>query len=115
MRLFTLAPQSTPPFLAKFARRLIPILEIHDIHELYPSGESAELFRHSIERNTSIAIFCSKRTLSKYARPLIDAWAREPSMEKISFFTISIPESSEAGTKTGKLSLSAEIEQLTLT
>jgi acyl-[acyl-carrier-protein]-phospholipid O-acyltransferase/long-chain-fatty-acid--[acyl-carrier-protein] ligase len=113
MRLFTLSPQTTPPFPANFARRLIPILEIHDIHEIAPTGESAELFRHSIERHTSIAIFCSKRTLSKYAQPLIDAWAQESLMKEVSFFAVTIPDSSEAGIKTGKSSLSAQIEQLT--
>jgi acyl-[acyl-carrier-protein]-phospholipid O-acyltransferase/long-chain-fatty-acid--[acyl-carrier-protein] ligase len=112
MRLFTLAPQTTPPFPANFARRLIPILELHDIHEIAPSGESAELFRHAIERGTSVAIFCSKRTLSHYAQPLITAWSREPHMNHISFFAVSIPESSEGAAKTGKLSLSAHIEQL---
>lgn len=112
MRLFTLAPQSSPPFPANLARRLIPILELHDIHEIAPSGESAELFRHAIERGTSVAIFCSKRTLSQYAQPLISAWSQEPQMKSIGFFTVSIPDSSEGAEKTGRLSLSAQIEPL---
>ncbi len=112
MRLFTLAPQTTPPFPANVARRLIPILEIHDIHEISPSGESAEKFRHAIERGTSIAIFCSKRTLSHYAQPLVTAWTQEPGMDRVSFFTVAIPDSSDGEPKTGKLSLSAQIERL---
>lgn len=112
MRLFTLAPQTSPPFPANLLRRLIPILELHDIHEIAPTGESAELFRHSIERKTSVAIFCSKRTLSNYAQPLISAWRQEPLMQEVPFFTVSIPESSEGAEKTGKLSLSAQIERL---
>jgi acyl-[acyl-carrier-protein]-phospholipid O-acyltransferase/long-chain-fatty-acid--[acyl-carrier-protein] ligase len=114
MRLFTLAPQTSPPFPATIARRMIPILELHDIHEISPSGESAEKFRHAIERGTSIAIFCSKRTLSQYAHPLVTAWSEEPLMKDVCFFTVSIPESSEGAAKTGKLSLSAQIEQLTV-
>jgi hypothetical protein len=112
MRLFTLAPQTSPPFPANLLRRLIPILELHDIHEIAPTGESAELFRHSIERKTSVAIFCSKRTLSNYAQPLISAWRQEPLMQEVPFFTVSIPESNEGAEKTGKLSLSAQIERL---
>jgi len=114
MRLFTLAPQTSPPFPANIIRNMIPILELHDIHEIAPSGESAEKFRHAIERGTSIAIFCSKRTLSHYAHPLISAWSQEPAMKDVSFFTVSIPETSEGAAKTGKLSLSAQIEQLTV-
>jgi acyl-[acyl-carrier-protein]-phospholipid O-acyltransferase/long-chain-fatty-acid--[acyl-carrier-protein] ligase len=113
MRLFTLAPQTTPPFPANLLRRLIPILELHDIHEIAPTGESAELFRHSIERKTSVAIFCSKRTLSNYAQPLISAWQQEPLMQEVGFFTVSIPDSCEGAEKTGKLSLSAQIERIT--
>ena len=112
MRLFTLAPQTTPPFPATLLRRLIPILELHDIHEISPSGESAELFRHAIERKTSVAIFCSKRTLSNYAQPLVKAWQQEPCMQDVTFFTISIPD--EGAEKTGKLSLSAQIEPFQL-
>lgn len=112
MRLFTLAPQTSPPFPANIARHMIPILELHDIHEIAPSGEGAEKFRHAIERGISIAIFCSKRTLSNYAHPLVSAWAQEPLMKDISFFTVSIPDSSEGNAKTGKLSLSAQIEPL---
>jgi acyl-[acyl-carrier-protein]-phospholipid O-acyltransferase / long-chain-fatty-acid--[acyl-carrier-protein] ligase len=112
MRLFTLAPQSTPPFPANIARRMIPILELHDIHEIAPTGESAEKFRHAIERGISIAIFCSKRTLSNYAHPLITAWEQEPVLKDVRFFTVSIPEGSEGTAKTGKLSLSAQIEEL---
>ena len=112
MRLFTLAPQTTPPFPANLLRRVIPILELHDIHEISPNGESAELFRHSIERKTSIAIFCSKRTLSNYAQPLITAWQQEPHMQEVSFFTVSIPESCEETENPGQLSLSAQIERI---
>lgn len=112
MRLFTLAPQTTPPFPASIMRRLIPIVELHDIHEIAPSGELAETFRHAIERGTSIALFCSKRTLSQYAQPLINAWSAEPGMTNVSFFTISIPDSSDGELKTGKLSLSAQIDPL---
>ena len=112
MRLFTLAPQTTPPFPATFLRRMIPILELHDIHEIAPTGESSELFRHSIERKTSVAIFCSKRTLSNYVQPLVRAWQQEPLMQEVSFFTISIPDSCEGAEKTGKLSLSAQIEPI---
>ena len=114
MRLFTLAPQTTPPFPASLLRRMIPILELHDIHEIAPTGESSELFRRSIERKTSVAIFCSKRMLSNYAQPLVKAWQQEPLMQGVCFFTISIPESSEGAEKTGKLSLSAQIEPFLL-
>ncbi len=112
MRLFTLSPQTTPPFPANIMRRMIPILELHDIHEIAPTGESAEKIRHAIERGISIAIFCSKRTLSHYAHPLISAWTQEPLMKDVPFFTVAIPEPSENGAKTGKLSLSAQIEPL---
>jgi acyl-[acyl-carrier-protein]-phospholipid O-acyltransferase/long-chain-fatty-acid--[acyl-carrier-protein] ligase len=112
MRLFTLAPQTSPPFPANIARKMIPILELHDIHEISTSGESSEKFRHAIERGTSIAIFCSKRTLSHYAHPLISAWSQEPGMKDVAFFTVTIPESSEGVAKTGRLSLSAQIERL---
>lgn len=112
MRLFTLTPQTTPPFPANLLRRLISLTELNDIHDIAPSGQYAELIRHSIERKTSIAIFCSKRILAQYAQPLISAWKEEPLLSSITFYTVSIPESWEGAEKTGKLSLSAEIEAL---
>jgi acyl-[acyl-carrier-protein]-phospholipid O-acyltransferase/long-chain-fatty-acid--[acyl-carrier-protein] ligase len=110
MRFLTLSPQTKPPFWASLARRCIPIVEIQDIQEVFPEGDSQELIRHPIERGISVALFCSKKTLSEQVDPLVKAWSQETGMQKVSFFAVMVPETiSEENVRT---TLSAQIEPL---
>ncbi len=102
-----------PPLLAKIARRLIPILVIQDMKETMPGAEHEELIRHSLERGTSVALFCTKRTLQEQMDEFVTKWAQDPVAKNISFFSITVPEESSADTpKQGELSLSAHIEEI---
>ncbi len=89
MRVYTVAPQSTPPFPASLLRRLISIQEIHDIQEIMPEGEYAENIRHAVARGTSIAIFCSQRTIAEQTQLLRNAWSQEFTLR---FFTLATSE-----------------------
>ena len=95
MRFLTLSPQSRPPFVALCMRRLIPIIEVNDVHDVFPDGERAELVRHAVERGTSVALFCSQRILSENAPAFIEAWAQDPVMQRTSFFAINVPKVEE--------------------
>ncbi len=112
MRFFTTPSQTPATFLVKTAHRIIPIIEIEDISDVTPQGASGESLRHAIERGTSVAIFCSKKMLSENAAQLAAAWKEDPVTKDIPFFSISIPESTEDLSKTGKQSLSAQIDLL---
>jgi len=108
MRLFSLAPRTKPPFLGKLLLRMIPIIIIDQIEEISPGGSSEEMVRHAVERGTSIALFCSKKTLSEQVLPFIKAWEKEHVMQNISFFSVIIPE----GETNDKPWASAHIEQI---
>lgn len=95
MRLLTLAPQTTSPFPAPLLRRFIPITVIHDIREIAPDGEQADTILRAIERGTSIAIFCSKRTLAEHVHELIANWAQHRKAAHLKFFAVTIPENQE--------------------
>jgi hypothetical protein len=81
--------------IAVFARRLIPIIEVQDIQEVYPQGASSELIRHAVKRGASVALFCSQRTLLQCAPSFIDAWSQDPSMQQVPFFAINVPKAEE--------------------
>lgn len=103
-----------PPMIAKLARRLIPILVIHDMKEVMPGSENEELVRHALERGTSVALFCTKKTLHEQMDLFVKAWKSDPVAETIPFFSITVPEEGSLETpKMGELSLSAHIESIT--
>lgn len=114
MRLLTMKVlDENPPILAKIARRLIPILVIHDLEELFPGNIHEELIRHSLERGSSIALFCTKKTLSSQTDAFIKRWKEDPVTNNLLFFSILVPEAtSQEAPKRGDLSLSAEIIQM---
>lgn len=112
MRFFTTPPQTPPTFLVRLAHQIIPIIEIVDIADVTPQGAFGESLRHAIDRGTSVSIFCSKKTLAENAALLAAAWKEDSVTKDTPFFTISIPDSTEDLSKTGKQSLSAQIDLL---
>jgi len=99
MRIFSLSPQTQPPLLGKFMRRMVSVITIDQIEELFPGGNSEELVRHAIGRGISVALFCSKKTLSEQLQPFIKAWNKERVMRNTPFFSVTIPEGEEKGDK----------------
>ena len=95
MRLFSLAPQTQPPLLGKLIRRMVPILIIDNIEDLMPEGCSEEMVRHAITMGISVALFCSKKSLSEQVEPFIKAWKSEHIMRNTPCFSITIPEGEE--------------------
>jgi acyl-[acyl-carrier-protein]-phospholipid O-acyltransferase/long-chain-fatty-acid--[acyl-carrier-protein] ligase len=99
MRLFSLAPQTQPSLLGKLIRRMVPILIIDQIEDLLPGGNSEEMVRHAIARGISVALFCSKKSLSEQVGPFIKAWKSERIMRNIPCFSITIPKGEEKADK----------------
>ncbi len=116
MRLLTMkAPQEKPPLLARIARKLIPILVIHDMNEVLPNAENGELIRHALDRGTSIALFCTEKTIEDQMDDFVLAWSAEKVTRNVSFFSIYVPEESfPHAPKQGELSLSAHIEKISI-
>jgi acyl-[acyl-carrier-protein]-phospholipid O-acyltransferase/long-chain-fatty-acid--[acyl-carrier-protein] ligase len=90
MRLFSFYSDQDPSFLARIARRFLPILEVIDLNDLSSEGEHSELIMHSLERGTSVGIFCSKESLPKVIA-LSQGWKERLPKEEIPtplFFTL---------------------------
>ena len=112
MRFFTTPPQTPPTLPVRIIQRIIPIFEIQDIQDISPEGPFADSLRLALEHGTSVAIFCSKRVIAEHSKEFISAWAQDPITKDVSFFSLTIPESTEDLSKTGKKLLSAQIEAL---
>lgn len=112
MRFFTTPPQTPLSLFSKLIHRIIPIIQIQHIIDVTPQGEASDSIRFAIEHGISVAIFCSKRSLAEYAATLRSSWSQETVTKNIPFFSITIPETTEDHTKTGKRSLSAQIDIL---
>ncbi len=114
VRLLTMkAMNENPPLFAKIARRLIPILVIHDLKELMPGAINEELIRHALSRRTSVALFCTKKTLQEQMVDFVQAWSQDAATKELRFFSITVPEeSSDTLPKQGELSLSAQVQEI---
>jgi hypothetical protein len=56
--------------------------------DLFPTGEHGELIATSVQRNTSIGIFCSKEYYNNYQAELTAAWKKEFPQDCPLFFSI---------------------------
>jgi acyl-[acyl-carrier-protein]-phospholipid O-acyltransferase / long-chain-fatty-acid--[acyl-carrier-protein] ligase len=74
MRLFTLHADQAPSWLAKLAKRFLPVLEVNSLDALCPHGEQGELILHSLQRGTSVGIFCSQDYLEHISPTVSNAW-----------------------------------------
>ena len=87
MRLFTIKENDNQSsFLARLAKRLIPILEV-SIEDVMPSGEQGELISHALQRGTSIGIFGTKN-FDMQIKSLATVWKKELQEEIVPFFVI---------------------------
>jgi acyl-[acyl-carrier-protein]-phospholipid O-acyltransferase/long-chain-fatty-acid--[acyl-carrier-protein] ligase len=110
MRIFTIFDHTATPF-PTILRRFVYISDAESLAQLSPDGQCADMIRHSFERGTSIAIFCSKKTVSEQGKEFCQKWATAMKPQELSFFYVAVP---EEGQKTSKEALCAHIESMSI-
>lgn len=109
MRLITVAPKDKSSFIARRIKRMIPIIEVGALNEIIPNGGQEDLIRHAISRGTSIAVFCSKKTMVDQMNAFVEAWKEEGFLKQENFFEVVVPEAMPTASLLGIRSLIADI------
>lgn len=112
MRLITVGVKEHPPYFARLARRMIPVLEVDSLSDIAPNGEHEDLLRHATERGTSIAIFCSKKTLAEQVPDFIQMWKQVEGFKPKSYFELNLVEPLPNSKMLGSGAVLADIVQI---
>ena len=90
MRLFSLDSESNvnPTFLVRFAKWFFAINDVHSAEALTPTGLEGELIAHSLQRGTSIAVFCSEKQFIQASQEWMREWKSETKESSFLFFSL---------------------------
>lgn len=111
MRLFTTKHHELP-FFGRIACRFIPVIEVDEAEDLLPDGHFGSLITHSIQRGTSVGIFCSKKLFEDYTRRWLGTWQAELNDPALKFFTLTSTGQENLDAGKIKTSLQAKVIQL---
>lgn len=108
MRVFTVFDQTSLPF-SPFLKRFVYITHVESLSSLEPDGKYSDIISHSLDRGTSIAIFCTKKTVQENKHHFSELWKNARAENAPHFFHVNVP---EEGLKTENNVLCAQIEML---
>ena len=112
IRLFSLDSDPNPSQLARLAKRFLPVLEVDSAHALTPTGAQAELIEHSMQRGTSIAIFCTQKHFDESYELWMREWKREMRENSLLFFALTTSQQECEPEKFKRTTLTATIKRV---
>lgn len=112
MRLIMVSSKERSSFIAHRIKRMIPILEVDSLEAISPGEDQEDLIRDAVLRGTSIAIFCSKKTMSEQMQRFVNSWRNQELIKSDNFFEVIVPEAMPTASLLGFRTLVADISPI---